>query len=293
MYSIKKVSELLDIPSVTIRAWENRYHIVNPMRTEGGHRLYSKKDIEILKWLKEQTTKNHLKIGEAVRLLNQSTYKSIESTPISKSYEHIKATLYQAFIDINTQEANNIIELAFSLYDYEEVFHHILAEILYQMGDDWENGKITVAQEHFASQFIISRFSQFLRILPINKSLPKILAFCPEGEDHHIGLMLFCLFLRKKGNEVIYLGSDTPFDGLLDLIENKKLSIIAMSITNPAPLVRVEKWIQTCLETHTNLKFLIGGKGVLGSQRTDTQSISYLADSDWESVYESKLNIRD
>ena len=66
-----------------------------------------------------------------------------------------------------------------------------------------------------------------------------------------------------------------------------------MSITNPAPLVRVEKWIQTCLETHTNLKFLIGGKGVLGSQRTDTQSISYLADSDWESVYESKLNIRD
>ena len=250
------------------------------------------KDIEILKWLKEQTTKNHLKIGEAVQLLKQSTNKSIESTSISTSYEHIKAMLYQAFIDLNTQEANNIIELAFSLYEYEDVFHHILAEILYQIGDDWENGKITVAQEHFASQFVISRFSQFLRILPVNKLQPKILAFCPEGENHHIGLMLFSLFLRKKGNEVIYLGPDMPFDGLLDLIEKKEISIISISITNPTPLVRVEKWIQTCIENSNNLKFVIGGKGILGSQRTDTHSISYLTDSNWESWFESNLNIR-
>ena len=192
----------------------------------------------------------------------------------------------------NTHEANNIIELAFSLYEYEDVFHHILAEILYKMGDDWENGKITVAQEHFTSQFIMSRFTQFLRILPVNKSLPKILAFCPEGEDHHIGLMLFSLFLRKKGNEVIYLGPNTPFDGLLELIENKELSIIAISITNPTPLVRIEQWIQACIETNANLKFVIGGKGVLGSQQTDTQSISYLTDSDWESLYESNLQFK-
>ncbi|MHC0037982.1 MerR family transcriptional regulator [Pseudoneobacillus sp. C159] len=289
MYSIKKVSELLDIPTVTIRAWENRYHVVDPVRTEGGHRLYSKKDIEILKWLKEQTTKNHMKISEAVQLLKQSTNLAIESTPVRNSYEEIKATLYEALIEINTQEANDIIELAFSLFEYEDVFRHILSEILYQIGDDWENGNITVAQEHFASQFIINRFAQFLRILPVNKSLPKILAFCPEGEDHHIGLMLFSLFLRKKGHEVIYLGPNTPFDGLLDLMTNKKLSIIAISITNPAHLVRLEKWIQSCVKTNTHLKFVIGGKGVLRSQRTNTPSISYFTDSDWELMYESKF----
>ncbi|MFZ7942384.1 MerR family transcriptional regulator [Neobacillus sp. 19] len=290
MYSIKKVSELLDIPTVTIRAWENRYHVVNPVRTEGGHRLYSNEDIGILKWLKEQTTKNHMKISEAVQLLNQSTHQAIESTPVSKSYEEIKAALYKALIKINTQEANNIIELAFSLFEYEDVFHHILAEILYQIGDDWENGKITVAQEHFASQFVINRFAQFLRILPVNTSLPKILAFCPEGEDHHIGLMLFSLFLRKKGNEVIYLGPNTPFDGLLEIIRLKKIPIISISITNPAPLVRIEKWIQACLESNTHLKFVIGGKGVLGSQRSDTPSVSYLTDLNWESLYESKFH---
>ncbi|WP_066316160.1 MerR family transcriptional regulator [Bacillus sp. FJAT-29814] len=289
VYSIKKVSELLDIPSVTIRAWENRYHVVNPMRTEGGHRLYSKKDIETLKWLKEQTTKNQMKISEAVQLLQQSTYKPIESIPISKPYEDLKAKLYHALIEMDAQEANNITEVAFSMFEYEYVFHHLLAEILYRIGDDWENGKITVAQEHFASQFVMNRFGQFLRILPVNKSLPKILAFCPEGEDHHIGLMLFSLFLRKKGHEVIYLGPNTPFDGLLDVMENKQLSIIAISITNPAHMVRVEKWIQACIETNTQLKFVIGGKGVLRSQQRVTQSVSYFTDSDWESLYESKF----
>jgi methanogenic corrinoid protein MtbC1 len=231
-----------------------------------------------------------MKISEAIQLLNQSTSKSAESPTINRSYEDIKATLYQALIEMNTQKANNIMELAFSLFEYEDVFHHILAEILYQIGYDWENSKITVAHEHFASQFVMNRFAQFLRILPVNKLLPKILAFCPEGEDHHIGLMLFSLFLRKKGNEVIYLGPNTPFDGILDLIECNKISIIAIFITNSAALVRVEKWIQACLETNSNLKFAIGGKGIIRSQRTNTPSVSYLTDSNWESLYESQFH---
>ncbi|MEC1525660.1 hypothetical protein P9D43_27025 [Neobacillus niacini] len=96
--------------------------------------------------------------------------------------------------------------------------------------------------------------------------------------------------MRKKGNEFIYLGPNTPFDGLLELIETKKLSIIAISMTNTAPLVRVEKWIQACLETNTKLKFAIGGKGVLRSQRTVTPSVLYLTDSNWESLYESQFH---
>lgn len=259
------------------------------MRTEGGHRLYSQKDIEILQWLKEQTTNNDMKIGEAVQLLKQSTSKSLETPSIHKSYEDIKNSLYKALVELNSQEANSIIELAFSMFEYEEVFHNILGEVLYQMGDDWENGIISVAQEHFASQFVINRFAQFLRVLPVNDSLPKVLAFCPEGEDHHIGLMLFSLFLRKKGNEVIYLGPNTPFDGLLDVINKKQLSIISISITNPTLLESVEKWIQACTKRNTNLKFIIGGKGAHGGRHMDLQSVSYLSDSEWESFYESKL----
>ena len=48
MYNIKSVAKMLDMPAVTIRAWERRYHVVSPTRSESGHRLYSEQDIEDL-----------------------------------------------------------------------------------------------------------------------------------------------------------------------------------------------------------------------------------------------------
>lgn len=194
MYSIKQVSERLDIPAVTIRAWENRYKVVVPTRTEGGHRLYSEKDLETLKWIKVQVHEKKMKISDAVRQLQKSAPVSAPPPFENNKYSEVTEQLYVALVNLDTQEANRVADLAFSLYDYEEVFHHILIQVLYKVGDEWENGSVNVAQEHFASQFIINRCTQFLRVLPVNHLLPKVLAFCPEGEHHQIGLMVFSLF---------------------------------------------------------------------------------------------------
>lgn len=287
MYSIKKVSEILDIPAVTIRAWENRYHVISPTRTDGGHRLYSKKDIETLKWLKEQVQENNMKISEAVRLLTEKNNTPIETPSTNKGYDGLMEQLYHALMDYETVKANTIIDLAFSLYDYEEVFHNILVPVLYRIGNEWENGHISVAQEHFSSQFVIQRCTQFLRILPINQHLPKALAFCPEGEHHHIGLLLFSLFLRKKGIEVLYLGPNTPLAGLTDLIERKNIAIVAISITNPKPFGIVQSWIKDCLEEYPTLKFVLGGNFQKHSETFNLNAVSYLQYSEWEEWYQS------
>ena len=55
MYNMKMVSKMVGIPSVTLRAWERRYAVLTPGRSESGHRLYSDEDIEDLLWLKKQT----------------------------------------------------------------------------------------------------------------------------------------------------------------------------------------------------------------------------------------------
>lgn len=287
MYSIKQVSELLDIPAVTIRAWENRYNIVKPTRTEGGHRLYSKKDVETLKWLKRQMDENNMKISDAVRLYQEPADPPAISTSTSNSYEDLLIQLYEALVNLDSQEANRITDLAFSLYDYEEVFHHILVKVLYRIGDDWENGIISVAQEHFSSQFIINRCTQFFRVLPVNPALQKVLAFCPEGENHHIGLMIFSLFLRKKGHEVIYLGPNTPFDGLTELIKMKDISVVAISLTHSGPLEELETWIKNRLHTNPSLKFILGGTCIQDCNRLDSKSVSYSIGMDWEEWYKS------
>ncbi|MFP3449340.1 MerR family transcriptional regulator, partial [Pseudomonas sp. SIMBA_067] len=55
LFPIREVSRLTGINPVTLRAWERRYGLIQPTRTESGHRLYSKSDIEtvhrILDWV--------------------------------------------------------------------------------------------------------------------------------------------------------------------------------------------------------------------------------------------------
>lgn len=267
MYTIKKVSELVDIPSVTIRAWEKRYQIINPHRSDGGHRLYSDKDIQSLQWLKKQTNENGLKISEAARMLQQMgpsalSQESDQAPALVQNEDRVSNDLYMYFVNLNSVKANETLDLAFSLYSYNYVFHRILAPLLYRIGQEWEKGQITVAQEHFASEIITQRFHQIFRILPINPALPKVLAFCPEGELHQLGLMLFSLFLREKGMEVIYLGANTPYSGLNELIDLKEISVVAISLTHERHLAALLEWIKDLQALKPQLVFTLGGKGL-------------------------------
>ncbi|GGD81500.1 MerR family transcriptional regulator [Paenibacillus nasutitermitis] len=292
MYSIKKVSEMLGIPTVTLRAWENRYHIISPNRSEGGHRMFSDNDIKKLRFLKLQMEKHGLKISEAVHLLQQkeskTSFKTKKDTQSGKTYENLIDELYQPLIDYNTLRANEIIDMAFSLYEFEDVFHQILIPVLQRIGTEWEAGELTVAQEHFTSQLIMHRFFQFFRILPVHPYFPKVLAFCPGGEHHHMGLMLFSLFLKKKGFDVIYLGPDTPFEGLSDVIRMKNISIIAISATDPVNIGMLAPWMEASTKEYPNLKFVLGGQAfgqAADPLPLDLVNIYYADQTDWEQWY--------
>jgi MerR family transcriptional regulator, light-induced transcriptional regulator len=283
---------MVGIPTVTIRAWENRYHIITPQRSDGGHRLYNHDEISTLKWLKKQIEQNDLKISEAIQLLSrqfpnglhakQEENKKEQEKRFIQTYENLNDKLYLALFDLNTLKANEVIDLAFSLYHFEEVFHELLSPVLVRIGAEWESGKITVAQEHFSSELIVQRFTQFFRVLPTNKQLPKVLAFCPEGENHHIGLMLFSLFLRNKGIEVIYLGANTPYQGLSELIKTKNISSVAISITNHQLTDKVKNWISECQLENANVKFVIGGKGSRNAQFPSSTQVFIAEEIDWE-----------
>jgi MerR family transcriptional regulator, light-induced transcriptional regulator len=284
MYSIKKVSELLGIPAVTIRAWENRYQIITPNRSHGGHRLYSDSDIQILKWLKTQTEENSMKIGEAVSLLKQGTLdgNSPDALPShnTRTYDDFAGKLFGELVDLHTAKSHETIDLAFSIFHYEDVFHRILVPVLIRLGDEWEKGNISVAQEHFSSQLITQRILQILRVLPVDPQLPRALALCPEGEHHQIGLLIFTLFLRKKGWDVIYLGPNTPLSRLISLIGMKNISVVAVSVTDPKHVESMENWIRVCRVEFPELKFVLGGEGF---KHCTAPISSYVQSSDYES----------
>ncbi|MBQ4901193.1 MerR family transcriptional regulator [Paenibacillus sp. Marseille-P2973] len=290
MYSMKKASELLGIPAVTIRAWENRYGVITPSRSVGGHRQLSDKDLSRLRFLKNQIEQNGLKISEAVNLLQQRESippkQAAEQEEGSRSFDGLVDKLYMDLTQFNTTQADHTIDLAFALYDFEETFRHIFVPVLYRIGTDWEEGKISVSQEHFASETITRRLSALFRVFPVNPALPVVAAFCPEGERHHLGLMSFSLFLRKRGINVLYLGPDTPLRDLDNLIESQHVSFIAASVTNVRYAGKLIEWIKATTINYPHLRFLLGGAAFdRVEERLVQANVRYLSADQWDDWY--------
>ncbi|HEU4965794.1 MAG TPA: cobalamin-dependent protein [Bacilli bacterium] len=270
MYNIKSVAKMLEMPAVTIRAWERRYNVVSPGRSESGHRLYTEQDIEDLRWLKVQTEEKGVSISQAVKMLEIRRGQQRELVPevnpkTEQRYEGMSRNLYAALVALDSEKANSLLDLGFSMFHYEEMFHEVLAPLLHRIGEAWERGEIGVGQEHFASHLISQRFYQFFRVFPVQAGLPKVLALCPEGEHHQIGLMLFSLFLRRCGAEVVFLGANTPYEGLLEIVRRNRIRVVAVSALDPQLVPWVERLVAELHQQEPQVQVVLGGGAFVGA----------------------------
>jgi DNA-binding transcriptional MerR regulator len=80
VYSIGAVAKMLDIPVQTLRSWEDRYKQVIPVRSAGGQRLYSRDDVERLRFIREQTSRG-LQPADAHRLLADRAHQQADADP--------------------------------------------------------------------------------------------------------------------------------------------------------------------------------------------------------------------
>ena len=166
-YPIKVVSQMTGLSVFVIRAWEKRYNVVNPSRTETNRRLYSEEDIEKLKLLNEAVQKGH-NIGGIAKLsldelrsilerkhpISEQSYKSPVEIPfdinsiVENCIEAIKA------YDGKTLEA--ILLKASSKMTQPQLIENLIIPLVYKVGDLWHDGIIRVANEHLATAVIRS-----------------------------------------------------------------------------------------------------------------------------------------
>ncbi|MGH2316528.1 MerR family transcriptional regulator [Planococcus sp. SE5232] len=267
MYNIKAAAKILDMPKVTIRSWETRYSAITPARTESGHRLYSDQNLEDLKWLKIQVQDNGMKISEAVKKLHASRKQFIvPNTELPQKeameYEEQINQLFQAAAEMDTERFNYLLDLHFSLFHHQTVFFYIIAPLMVRIGEAWENGVISVAHEHMITHIVQQRFNQFFRVFPVSPNLPKVMALSPSGEQHQLGLLLFTLFLRENGFSVVYIGPDTPLEGLEEMVTKQNFKLMCMSIASPKLLPVANKYIDALAKANPEMHFILGGQGV-------------------------------
>lgn len=239
-YNTKAVAQETGVPADTFRAWERRYGVPRPQRTEGGHRLYSERDIATIRWLRDRTAEG-LTISQAIALMVDGTESSLTwlNTAVDTephSWERLNSRFFAALTDFDAARAEQILGEAFALYPLEEVFLKLVQPTMTEIGEQWHQGKLNVTTEHFATQFVRRKLSSLFNTYNITDGRGMIIVACAPSEQHDLGALLISVFLVRHGWQVVYLGPEVPLRDLLDTIQriHPDLVCVAASTTETA-----------------------------------------------------------
>jgi MerR family transcriptional regulator, light-induced transcriptional regulator len=216
-----------------LRAWEQRYGLLQPIRSEGGFRLYTAEDAERVAGMKRGLDEG-LSAGEAARRA------LAQSRPSVGLLDDAQRRLLSAVRAYDEAAAHAVLDEALAGFALETVLRELILPALREVGDEWERGELEIAQEHFASNLVRERLLSLARLWGRGGGPLAILA-CPPGERHDIGLIAFGLLLRSHGWRILFLGADTP------------LSTLGQTIATTAPrLVVVASMDSSLLETEAD-----------------------------------------
>jgi len=229
LYPIRTVSTLTGVNSITLRAWERRYGLIKPVRTPKGHRLYTQNDIDLIQEILGLLDRG-ISIGQVRDHLG-----GIEKSKASSSnkqldpWEAYQRRMINAIVRFDVHALDNNYNDALSLYPVELVTARLILPLLKTLGERWSSARGSVAEEHFFGAYLRNKLGARFHHLPIRPSGKKLLAACMPGEQHEIGLMLFCLSALSQDYQVIYLGADTPLAELLEPVKRAEVDAILLS----------------------------------------------------------------
>jgi methanogenic corrinoid protein MtbC1 len=263
VFNTKAVARETGVPADTFRAWERRYGIPRPQRTPGGHRLYSDRDIAIIRWLRDRTNEG-VNISHAVLLLTNMLDVPTASLPAgndtARAIGQLIGEVVQALMSFDSLRADQILSEAFSIYPFEQVLLELVQPAMVDIGERWHRGEINVAAEHFATQFVRRKLAGLLSIFENNARRATVVVACAPGELHDLGALLSALFLVRRGWHVIYLGPQVPLFDLLEMVQSVKPNLVCLSASTMETALGLLPVARGLTEAHPQVHFGYGGR---------------------------------
>jgi DNA-binding transcriptional MerR regulator len=231
---IGELSRRVGVSPELLRAWELRYGLLQPTRSPGGFRLYSEADEDRIRRMHAFQDQG-LSAAEAARLALEGASDERPATNVAVPDSSFLADALERFDEPAAQAAFDRALAALSL---DALLRDLLIPYLHDLGERWEAGTATVAQEHFATSVVRGRLLGLARSWGQGVGPLAVLA-CAPGELHDLPLIAFGLALRARGWRIAYLGPDTPLGTLLDTAQALEPTLVVVSAMTPRHLSRV------------------------------------------------------
>ena len=233
MYTIKRVSEMVGVPVATLRAWQRRYRVVNPERSDSGYRLYGADDIAVLRrmhalvasgWSPKEAAaaasrKDDHESEPADRQGGQPPRSGPARGPVTETVD-----LVSAAAALDQSAVTRLLDEHFAIGSFEQVVDGWLMPELERLGRAWAEGELSVAGEHLAAAAVHRRLSAAFDAAAVldSGSSPLVLSGLPAGSRHELGILAFAAAARRQGLAVLHLGPDLPFEDWLTAAEQHR-----------------------------------------------------------------------
>jgi DNA-binding transcriptional MerR regulator/methylmalonyl-CoA mutase cobalamin-binding subunit len=273
-FNLKAVIQETGLKPDTLRAWERRYGLPQPNRTSGGHRLYSQRDIDMLKWLVARQEEG-LSISRAVALWRQleaegqdplldPAYGLAEAVAAPTFFPHgdeivdLREAWLDACLEFDESTAEQVLTYAFALYPAETVCVEILLKGLAEIGEGWYRDEVTVQQEHFTAELTMRRLEALVSASPGPTRPGRIMIGCAPEDQHTFPPLLLTFLLRHRGWEVVYLGARVPVERLeatAATVRPHLVILTAQTLASAATLLEASELLQK-----ENVPLAFGGR---------------------------------
>ena len=280
-YPVRLVAVRTGLTPHVLRAWERRYGVVSPARTEGGQRLYSDLDIERLRLLRRLTDGGHaigriasLPIAELARLDEGtggaeegaassdgegSRADEAEQTRAQSVGESIAAVL-RATRRLDAVELQAVLEQSAVMLGAPVFIDEVVAPALVRVGHGWAEGSVSVAQEHMATAVFRRVLGWLFQVYDVRGTAPRLVVATPPTQVHEFGALMVAISAAADGWAVTYLGPDLPAADLVSAVGQTSARAVAVSavyVPEGADLLAALREMRAALPERVPL--LVGG----------------------------------
>ncbi len=248
-HSIALVSRLTGLSQLVLRAWERRYGVVAPARTDTGRRRYSDLDVERLRLLQRLTTAGH-RIGDVASLpLEELRSLAAElppapvgapprSTGAAPPRAAVTATMLldqalAAVASLQPGALEQVLEQATIHLSRPALRQELIQPLMQRVGEMWCEGSLRIAHEHMASTIVQAFLAAANASRVPAAGSPLLVVAAPLRNRHELGAMLAASLALELGWEVLYLGADLPAEEIALAAGQRGARAVFLSLIYP------------------------------------------------------------
>jgi DNA-binding transcriptional MerR regulator/methylmalonyl-CoA mutase cobalamin-binding subunit len=247
------VAKRTGLTPAVLRAWEKRYGVVEPSRTDGGQRLYSDMDVNRLILLRKAVEEGRnissvaeLSLDELMGLVAEdSESRLMAGVPeplLGSDTQQIVTRARRAVTEMDPAGLERTLTRSAMALSIPSVTDEVVTPLLTAIGDSWHSGRLAPAQEHMAS-VVIRRFLEWLlATVEVDAGVPVLMSSTPAGERHEFGALLTAVTGAAEGWKAHYIGPDLPAVDIARAALRLEAEVVALSVVEPslAPSATVE-----------------------------------------------------